>query len=90
MSELIAVDGDLDSNGSGPLDSTTGDSATKTVFINGKAVIAGVTDSTDNSNSTEEDSSTVFIYGKGVHRNKDKRSDGSSTVVSGQDSVFAG
>jgi uncharacterized Zn-binding protein involved in type VI secretion len=99
MAELWAVDGDPDSDGGGGLKANTGDSATDTVFVNGKNVIVGTTDAYpdslaplsphDNPQSSGH-SSTVFAYGKPSHRNNDTRTCGALTIVIGQSTVFVG
>jgi uncharacterized Zn-binding protein involved in type VI secretion len=89
MSQLIAVQGDLDSDGEGALQPVQ----TK-VFINGKPIaVVGDPASADDlptaNPSPVTGSSKVFIGGKAVHRNGDLRNDGATTIATGQSKVFA-
>lgn len=89
MSQLWAVDNDVNNHGDGGLNPTG------TVYINGKLVTHVGTDADNDllghvNPKASSGSSTAFVYGLAVHRNDDDRNCGAKTVVSGQSTVFVG
>lgn len=91
---LWSVKGDPNTHGGGNLIPAN----PQTVFINNINVIEHEDPASPDglcpagphcSPSTAEGSSNVFVYNKPVHREADSRVCGATTIVSGQDSVFA-